>query len=121
MSIDYSCHHTNHDSLYLFIMVRQQPRSTLFPYTTLFRSQVMASSRAARATYTMVSPQDSSPRPIALPKRSEEHTSELQSRQYLVCRLLLEKKKKKDHKNCIYINNLFNIECKCVMNSANIA
>src|SRR6266498_5115394 len=68
---------------FFFLMIRRPPRSTLFPYTTLFRS------RRAR-------PCGRSPgcRP-ACPTRSEEHTSELQSRPHLVCRLLLEKKKKK--------------------------
>src|SRR6266849_5292393 len=66
-------------------MIRRPPRSTLFPYTTLFRSP---SSRAARG------PEPPRGRPSALPAgRSEEHTSELQSRVDLVCRLLLEKKK----------------------------
>src|SRR3712207_8155437 len=95
-------------------MIRRPPRSTLFPYTTLFRSQgpvqrpLTVSVDGARAGvvqdawsypqgWTLVS----TPRlaagthtiRIARPARSEEHTSELQSRQYLVCRLLLEKKK----------------------------
>src|SRR3712207_7757788 len=77
-------------------MIRRPPRSTLFPYTTLFRS----SSSAPAAT----SPRASCPSPASwtsscrssscwtASRRSEEHTSELQSRQYLVCRLLLEKK-----------------------------
>src|SRR6266849_3859091 len=66
-------------------MIRRPPRSTLFPYTTLFRSP---SSRAARG------PEPPRGRPSALPAgRSEEHSSELQSRVDLVCRLLLEKKK----------------------------
>src|SRR3712207_8223912 len=82
-------------------MIRRPPRSTLFPYTTLFRS--LAEGRAYRAAYA--------PRAAEVKEglasgrchvnstcgelsfRSEEHTSELQSRQYLVCRLLLEKKK----------------------------
>src|SRR5258707_12599101 len=71
--------------LFFFLMIRRPPRSTLFPYTTLFRSQPDAVVRRGR------------PRPIGGEQdvpRSEEHTSELQSRQYLVCRLLLEKKKK---------------------------
>src|SRR5438034_2154275 len=69
-------------------MIRRPPRSTLFPYTTLFRSDVArrhrgeASAGHARAVGG------------ALPQRSEEHTSELQSHSDLVCRLLLEKKKK---------------------------
>src|SRR3712207_8971914 len=97
-------------------MIRRPPRSTLFPYTTLFRSQSMSES----AMYAKVEPRRSSTmnrtRESSGPttsvsqrsvrgsvatnsvrkdpeKRSEEHTSELQSRQYLVCRLLLEKKK----------------------------
>src|SRR5690349_22381058 len=67
-------------------MIRPPPRSTLFPYTTLFRSRHPA--RAARALSADV-PGDARPG-----TRSEEHTSELQSRRDLVCRLLLEKKKK---------------------------
>src|SRR2546427_9566579 len=69
-------------------MIRRPPRSTLFPYTTLFRSPtslVTASSPPISATKR---------REIARPRRSEEHTSELQSQSNLVCRLLLEKKKK---------------------------
>src|SRR3712207_8327932 len=89
-------------------MIRRPPRSTLFPYTTLFRSHTAvalrpARSQAARPRKGTVSekgegtrPTDGGPlAPTAArpPVRSEEHTSELQSRQYLVCRLLLEKKK----------------------------
>src|SRR3712207_7548151 len=66
-------------------MIRRPPRSTLFPYTTLFRSVVIP------FTPRTASPATSSPRLCAGP-RSEEHTFELQSRQYLVCRLLLDKK-----------------------------
>src|SRR5215203_6657914 len=71
---------------FFFLMIRRPPRSTLFPYTTLFRSRRGRRSPRCR-------PCASSPGPA----RSEEHTSELQSRQYLVCRLLLEKKKKQTH------------------------
>src|SRR6266511_5789359 len=69
---------------FFFLMIRRPPRSTLFPYTTLFRSQPRGprAALAARAG-----------RPGPGP-RSEEHTSELQSRENLVCRLLLEKTKK---------------------------
>src|SRR6476620_2836241 len=74
--------------IFFFLMIRRPPRSTLFPYTTLFRTRAGrcacrrgSTSRRARTA----------PTPAA---RSEEHTSELQSRQYLVCRLLLEKNKK---------------------------
>src|SRR3712207_7584001 len=87
-------------------MIRRPPRSTLFPYTTLFRSQPYARSlprlhlRRPPLARPVVAPDDErhhqvETRQVARlrPGRSEEHTSELQSRQYLVCRLLLEKKK----------------------------
>src|SRR5947209_10587411 len=81
-------------------MIRRPPRSTLFPYTTLFRSP--AASRGSSATWWPVGPGPSAAGPGGSGSwqrwRSEEHTSELQSRQYLVCRLLLEKKKKKKNK-----------------------
>src|SRR5262245_63432607 len=77
-------------------MIRRPPRSTLFPYTTLFRSRPGATpsprSAAARGGSRPRSP---SPTEVGLQSRSEEHTSELQSLRHLVCRLLLEKKKKK--------------------------
>src|SRR3712207_7001530 len=96
-------------------MIRRPPRSTLFPYTTLFRSAKLARSHPGQELLEAASerladddrlerlriparhvrvrtPQGG--RPVPRPRRSEEHTSELQSRQYLVCRLLLEKKKK---------------------------
>src|SRR6266576_6453288 len=69
---------------FFFLMIRRPPRSTLFPYTTLFRSSRL---RRTPATACDAGPDRSVP-------RSEEHTSELQSRRDLVCRLLLEKKKK---------------------------
>src|SRR3712207_7542689 len=92
-------------------MIRRPPRSTLFPYTTLFRSRdgrsfsarrVQASQHGAPILSMIASFQvpdegldHGEPMPqVPDPERSEEHTSELQSRQYLVCRLLLEKKKK---------------------------
>src|SRR5947209_15629165 len=71
-------------------MIRRPPRSTLFPYTTLFRSR--HSSRIATVIAPVAIPVTT--KIMVRPSRSEEHTSELQSRQYLVCRLLLEKKKK---------------------------
>src|SRR3712207_7263369 len=79
-------------------MIRRPPRSTLFPYTTLFRSRCLSrsspgDSRPApphRAASSIGSADHGRPRSASA--RSEEHTSELQSRQYLVCRLLLEKK-----------------------------
>src|SRR6266513_5102218 len=69
---------------FFFLMIRRPPRSTLFPYTTLFRS--LAGSTLNLTPYGADRPET--------PARSEEHTSELQSRFDLVCRLLLEKKKK---------------------------
>src|SRR5438445_3695588 len=96
-------------------MIRRPPRSTLFPYTTLFRSRGSTQDRAPRPgsdrdghalgatpgrccgvepTTGIPSPQRGRAQHLPGVARSEEHTSELQSRQYLVCRLLLEKKKK---------------------------
>src|SRR3712207_7796110 len=91
-------------------MIRRPPRSTLFPYTTLFRSVRALTPVAERLGFSLeraahgiisiaVSNMVRAIRAISVergldPRRSEEHTSELQSRQYLVCRLLLEKKKK---------------------------
>src|SRR2546430_5962859 len=81
-------------------MIRRPPRSTLFPYTTLFRSVRGSASTRITATGTL---NDASDRAhasrSASASRSEEHTSELQSQSNLVCRLLLEKKKKKKRKN----------------------
>src|SRR3712207_7421451 len=99
--------------IFFFLMIRRPPRSTLFPYTTLFRSQqpftlycwslklprtLRASvnrrrASACRAGTDAPSSGEFSTFPERKGVRSEEHTSELQSRQYLVCRLLLEKKK----------------------------
>src|SRR3712207_6861250 len=80
--------------VFFFLMIRRPPRSTLFPYTTLFRSSV-PSRCSRRRRRERDSAAGSAPDPSADwldERRSEEHTSELQSRQYLVCRLLLEKK-----------------------------
>src|SRR3712207_8877337 len=96
-------------------MIRRPPRSTLFPYTTLFRSGTKVLTSGAAVNKVAADFHQRSPRPSPAParacpgraglpskhlldsfpkaQRSEEHTSELQSRQYLVCRLLLEKKK----------------------------
>src|SRR5438132_14417994 len=83
---------------FFFLMIRRPPRSTLFPYTTLFRSlEAARRARVARVVYASSSSVYGD-RPD-LPKReerSEEHTSELQSHSDIVCRLLLEKKKKKN-------------------------
>src|SRR5947209_11789189 len=78
-------------------MLRRPPRSTLFPYTTLFRS-VRRRAPSRRRCWSTRSARAASRRRSGRARRSEEHTSELQSRQYLVCRLLLEKKKKKNKK-----------------------
>src|SRR2546422_1980211 len=80
-------------------MIRRPPRSTLFPYTTLFRSQLNHSAgsllwRVDYARVERVGINVQTDRPFIKVARSEEHTSELQSRLHLVCRLLLEKKKK---------------------------
>src|SRR2546430_9092973 len=76
-------------------MIRRPPRSTLFPYTTLFRSRLrlghLIGGRVARKNIQVEGVDDFR---VALGKRSEEHTSELQSQSNLVCRLLLEKKNK---------------------------
>src|SRR3712207_8650441 len=96
----------------VFLMIRRPPRSTLFPYTTLFRSpggaavKFACSSSAAWGLRVRIPGVDmallgKSHVVVGVPRikqRSEEHTSELQSRQYLVCRLLLEKKK--SHERC---------------------
>src|SRR2546421_3794265 len=75
-------------------MIRRPPRSTLFPYTTLFRSiRAWKSSRTSSCTPVTTAIHCT---PLPRPPRSEEHTSELQSRSDLVCRLLLEKKKRKE-------------------------
>src|SRR5256884_5455485 len=90
-------------SFFFFLMIRRPPRSTLFPYTTLFRSTVkysqqdIVSIRAKiRFSTLIVLP----PNEDILDFRSEEHTSELQSRLHLVCRLLLEKKKRTCSTHC---------------------
>src|SRR5260370_25453441 len=86
-------------------MIRRPPRSTLFPYTTLFRSQLppsmwveyISEDLGAGASLVTLEARESGKSGICLPDRSEEHTSELQSHLNLVCRLLLEKKKNSRH------------------------
>src|SRR5471030_3429991 len=80
------CHFLIYHFFFFFLMIRRPPRSTLFPYTTLFRSA--CSPAAAPCSCARRSGSDQA-------RRSEEHTSELQSLRHLVCRLLLEKKKNK--------------------------
>src|SRR5436305_10810943 len=97
-------------------MIRRPPRSTLFPYTTLFRSRTAPRRRAAtwsltwfqvasemmiRVSYSLLVP--------SRRLRSEEHTSELQSRPHLVCRLLLEKKKKTIQNKKYTITMIYNV------------
>src|SRR5262250_3570078 len=76
---------------FFFLMIRRPPRSTLFPYTTLFRSLSCGSIGVCEEANLL--------HDMRKVRRSEEHTSELQSPMYLVCRLLLEKKKKTQNKN----------------------
>src|SRR3712207_6920635 len=101
-------------------MIRRPPRSTLFPYTTLFRSERLVLERDRRAAQRgvlearrervrdRVTEEHEPPRSPG--GRSEEHTSELQSRQYLVCRLLLEKKK----------NNRYTYRTLCHLHNINV-
>src|SRR2546430_8160038 len=88
-----------HVILFFFLMIRRPPRSTLFPYTTLFRSSVST----PFGTRSIVRPSRcgrcSAAHPSEHLPRSEEHTSELQSQSNLVCRLLLEKKKNNMYKD----------------------
>src|SRR2546425_6038676 len=86
------CHHVSF-FFFFFLMIRRPPRSTLFPYTTLFRSQPHMQPRQGRRLHLPERKRQQVGRRAAA-ARSEEHTSELQSLAYLVCRLLLEKKKK---------------------------
>src|SRR3712207_6953362 len=96
----YRVHQPSIRVLFFFLMIRRPPRSTLFPYTTLFRSEAhVLEGPALRVALVLVRDlvrvrHCAGDRHHVLgARRSEEHTSELQSRQYLVCRLLLEKKK----------------------------
>src|SRR5437899_7068792 len=86
-----------HVLFFFFLMIRRPPRSTLFPYTTLFRSRWSSSRKRLRAVEVSRGWSGCRSR---LRRRSEEHTSELQSLRHLVCRLLLEKKKNKGSKCC---------------------
>src|SRR3712207_8884800 len=101
-------------------MIRRPPRSTLFPYTTLFRSQGAKNTQEMRergrrwrvwcrshenSSFSRFSTRDQIASPLGWrAARSEEHTSELQSRQYLVCRLLLEKKKNSSYFDIEYLH-----------------
>src|SRR3712207_8509222 len=104
--------------IFFFLMIRRPPRSTLFPYTTLFRSRRVVGETLVEPGFASLVARDLEGRPLVgdlvdrddlrpaeAGARSEEHTSELQSRQYLVCRLLLEKKKNKHSIPYGYIND----------------
>src|SRR2546430_11215153 len=88
-------------------MIRRPPRSTLFPYTTLFRSKSISSSTRPRASRRFANRTRFAVRPCTAASRSEEHTSELQSQSNLVCRLLLEKKKKQQRKPDPVLDDLY--------------
>src|SRR2546429_7003526 len=102
---------------FFFLMIRRPPRSTLFPYTTLFRSGEELTGRSSRIVFhpMPLRSRNASPPLVHIAAcglatsrthRSEEHTSELQSRLHLVCRLLLEKKKKLD---CLHFSRSHNM------------
>src|SRR3989441_7495845 len=90
---------------FFFLMIRRPPRSTLFPYTTLFRSDLACVNGRAHGEDAVAPGGLHGVRCVG--KRSEEHTSELQSLAYLVCRLLLEKKKKINVGMCHWYLNPF--------------
>src|SRR2546425_1299586 len=105
---------------FFFLMIRRPPRSTLFPYTTLFRSRDVSDHKRAEAELVAARraadrANQGKSRFLATASRSEEHTSELQSLAYLVCRLLLEKKKKNTKKSlqCEKWYSLF-VHASCV-------
>src|SRR2546429_4896711 len=83
---------------FFFLMIRRPPRSTLFPYTTLFRSKKRAVCGSPRSAAKHAAHMRAAMFTASVDGRSEEHTSELQSRLHLVCRLLLEKKKTSDER-----------------------
>src|SRR2546430_10886741 len=82
-------------SFFFFLMIRRPPRSTLFPYTTLFRSEALRIRHEGMSLGALIDDTAIEPNFDGVVYRSEEHTSELQSQSNLVCRLLLEKKKNK--------------------------
>src|SRR5207253_8451670 len=99
--------------VFFFLIIRRAPRSTLFPYTTLFRSPVNSKMNASGLEYpqriqgALVGKWTCRISALSIFSRSEEHTSELQSRGHLVCRLLLEKKKQKQ------VTTLIDIKILC--------
>src|SRR5947208_7596650 len=106
---------------FFFLMIRRPPRSTLFPYTTLFRShdvvavdQELHGLIAERPVLSTWCPFST----VRVDRRSEEHTSELQSPDHLVCRLLLEKKKKKENQQSILHNTTITTYYSHILQSA---
>src|SRR5205809_5775549 len=94
-------------------MLRRPPRSTLFPYTTLFRSLSVAIQKLEEELGTQLFERGKAEITVTpVGERSEEHTSELQSRLHLVCRLLLEKKKKTKFTTGVYDSTERQIRCK---------
>src|SRR5690606_40786773 len=92
-------------SLFFLLMIRRPPRSTLFPYTTLFRSRGIDPGAVTLGIGGReVGQRLTQPQHVVRALRSEEHTSELQSRENLVCRLLLEKKKKQEQHRQVHTN-----------------
>src|SRR2546429_4232641 len=89
--------------MFFFLMIRRPPRSTLFPYTTLFRSSAVAARARARRGGPGSPRRPGRPGVRRSTPRSEEHTPELQSRLHIVCRLLLEKKKTNSRSSCLNV------------------
>src|SRR5690349_22566660 len=113
------CAYKSYSALFFFLIIQRPPRSTLFPYTTLFRSEARMGPRRQRGL-------DADGRARSRPHRarqrgsgvhalgrSEEHTSELQSRRDLVCRLLLEKKNIKKYRAFFFIDNNVIVIIQC--------
>src|SRR5947199_5360638 len=102
---------------FFFLMIRRPPRSTLFPYTTLFRSSPINTMflKNQRSFQTQGKLRHTDLFEISAWPRSEEHTSELQSLRHLVCRLLLEKKKneKCEPNNILFLLSRFRLSCVC--------
>src|SRR5260221_13005684 len=91
--LSFSCYFTHLFLFFFFLMIRRPPRSTLFPYTTLFRSWLTVMNRTSFCSLSEDRRFKGGAGEGTILRRSEEHTSELQSHSDLVCRLLLEKKK----------------------------
>src|SRR2546430_10717319 len=103
MFLNYSA--STHFILFFFLMIRRPPRSTLFPYTTLFRSSSCTIVSIVCWVSSSITPSETAAA-VDETQRSEEHTSELQSQSNLVCRLLLEKKKKESVTETAYCDKM---------------